>query len=156
MMRKGDVKHVDCERPSQSTDAMCQRVLPSRPTSCLSWRESSYRVGMKRGRDLLPQGSGKLLLVAAENLLHQSHRVVCGWWTREVFLHDCVCLVRGDEVVFRFCLKRHAPVLIPSPNERDILQLVRHQIGVEWRLLQRNAAYAQRPSRGSDATVPCC
>ena len=122
---------------------MCQRVLPSRPTSCLSWRESSYRVGVNRGRDLLPQGSGKLLLVAAENLLHQSHRVVCGRWTREVFLHDRVCLVRGAEVVFQFCLERHAPVLIPSPSERDMLQLVRHQIGAEWRLLQRNAACAQ-------------
>ena len=130
-MRRWDEKQVDYERPSKSTDAMCQRVLPSCPTSCLSWRESSYRVGVNRGRDLLPQGSSELVLVAAENLLRQSHRVVCGWWTREVFLHDCVCLVRGAEVVFRFCPKRHAPVLIPSPNERDILQLVRYQIGAE-------------------------
>ena len=98
------MKQVDYERPGKSTGAMCRWELPSRPTSCLSWRESSYRVGVNRERDLLPQGSSELVLVAAENLLHQSHRVMCGCWTREVFLHERVGLVRSVEVVFRFSL----------------------------------------------------
>ena len=125
------MKQVDYERPGKSTGAMCQRVLPSRQTSCLSWRESSYRVGVNRERGLLPQGSSRLVLVAAENLLRQSHRVMCGCWTREVFLHDRVCLVRGVEVVFRFYLKRHALALISSLNQQDNLRLARHHIGVE-------------------------
>ena len=99
---------------------MCQWVLSSCPTSCLSWRESSYRVRVNRERDLLPQGSSELVLVAAENLLHLSHRVVCGCWTREVFLHDRVYLVRGVEVVFQFYLRRHALALIFSPSQNKI------------------------------------
>ena len=123
MMRRWDEKQVDYERPSKSTDAMCQRVLPSCPTSCLSWRESSYRVRVNRERDLLPQGSSELVLVAAENLLRQSHCVKCGCSTRGILFLDRVCSVYLPHCV--------VVASVPSPWQQDASRFAQRHTDVE-------------------------
>ena len=124
---------------------MCWWGLLSRPTSCLSWRESSYRVKVHQERGLLPRSSGWLVLLAAGNLLRQSRYVVDDYSTCGVFLLSA-CLVCRGEVALIFLLR-----LI---QRRGALRLIQRRIGVGF-LARKRVDHDLLQSSGASPQFLC-